>query len=155
MQGVCLRVMEIALDHTLLLELNSTEKAAFLTYFLTCRKNLQFKIKKSAEVMSRTQAGSRGCESGAGGGRVFTVRNVDTLEWIGRVMPGNTLGRNRQDARVFHIPTTKTPQNLTFSHYFYTYCLTFSKEITSSLLTTNKEKMTVLECSASLLGCLS
>lgn len=45
---------------------------------------------------------------GQGGGRVYTVRNVDvdTGEWTGRVMLGNTVSRNRQDARVFHIPPT-------------------------------------------------
>lgn len=46
---------------------------------------------------------------GQGGGRVYTVRNVDVdiREWTGRVMLlENTLGRNRQDARFFHIPPT-------------------------------------------------
>lgn len=65
--------------------------------------------------------GLDGVSQGQGGGRVYTVRNVDvdTRDWRGRVMLGNTLGRNRQDARIFHIPPTLI---VTFSHDFHIGC---------------------------------
>lgn len=50
----------------------------------------------------------RAGSQGQGGGRVYTLRNVDveTREWTGRVMLGSTLSRNRQDTRVFHAQPT-------------------------------------------------
>lgn len=68
--------------------------------------------------------GLDGVSQGQGGGRVYTVRNVDvdTRDWTGRVMLGNTLGKNRQDARVFHIPPTLRLLMVTFSHYFHIGC---------------------------------
>lgn len=75
---------------------------------------------------------------GERGGRVYTVRNVDTGDWTGRLMLGNTLGRNRQDAKVLlHCTNFKIPRNVTFSHYFHAGCLRFHERaiIISSWLT--------------------
>lgn len=81
--------------------------------------------------------GVDGVRQGQGGGRVYAVRNVDTdtRDWTGRVMLGNTLGRNRHDARVLHIPPTlQTPRKVTFSHYFHTTGLqVFKRQQLSSL----------------------
>lgn len=52
----------------------------------------------AAEVMQNEtdRQGVDGVSWGLGGGRVYIVRNVDvdTQQWTGRVMLGNTLGGN-------------------------------------------------------------
>lgn len=74
--------------------------------------------------------GVYGVSQGQGGGRVYTVRNVDvdTQEWTGRVMLGNTLGRNRQDARVLHIPPTLRLLRKSRFHIASTLAVSSSRE---------------------------
>ena len=64
--------------------------------------NRTTQIKRSAQVMQNEtdRQGVDGVSQGERGGRVYTVRNVNTGDQTGRLMLGNTLGRNRQDARV-------------------------------------------------------
>lgn len=95
---------------------------------------------------------------GQGGGRVYSVRNVDvdTREWTGRVNLGNTLGRNGQDTKVSHISPTlklKVRQKATLSQYFHAGCLTFLRKSNFHLGQINKKRNS--SCIFPLLACWS